>query len=567
MSQTPRNVTSTTRGIIAVAGLVVLASCTSAEDRETSRAAYRDDTVTILDLSDISKPMPFISETTLDGDVVGQMFMGILGARWEDGRLRNTTAEEDALALAKSYEFFGPDSASVRFHLRGDVRWSDGTPLTAHDAVWTIETRGDPRTASPRQEMNQFIESVEAPDDSTLVVHFSRRYPEMLVHVAGPVAPRHVFEGTDLATIRTHPALTNPRDGGLPVSGPYRIGEWLRGQRVTLVPNPEFQPQPRIPRVVFQIIPEETTRLIELQTGNADIMELPFDKLDLVRGSVPDLRFESIEGRVYDYIAYNPLAHPALADPEIRRALGLAIDREGLISALSLDEFGTPAGGPIAPILALVHDPVAEAPLPHDPERAARILDEKGWVPGATGIREKDGRPLRFTLSTNTGNQRRADVAQIVQQAWRGIGVDAQIRTIESNTFFDGLSAARKDFDAAIAGWSVGLFMDMTGLWGAESPFNFVSYDDPETTRLMQDALAQPTEDRAAEYWKAATARIVEAQPYSWLYYMDQVVGVRDRVKGTRIDTLGLLQNLHEWWIEPAGGATEEGATTDMDGG
>ena len=542
--------------------LVVSSACGSDGDRN----AYRDDTVTILSLADISKPMPFLSETVLDGGVVGQMYMSILGGAWEDGRLHALTADQDALVLARAYEFFGPDSTSLRYHLRGDVRWSDGVPLTAHDAVWTLETRADPQVASPRRNFSQYIERVVAEDDSTLVVHFSRRYPEMLAHTGVPVAPRHVFEGSDPANLRSHPALTRPEGGNLVVSGPYMIGEWRRGQRVTLVPNPEFHPQPNIPRVVFQVIPEETTRLIEFQTGNADVLDLPFDKLDLVRQSVPDMRVEVRRGRFYDYIAYNPLGHPALADPQVRRALGLAIDREGMIRALSLDGFAEPAGGPFAPIQTLHYDPVAQAPLPFDPDEAAGILDDRGWLPGPDGIRIKEGRPLRLVLSTNAGNQRRADIAQIVQQAWRRIGVDAQIQTRESNTFFDSLN--RKEFEAAIAGWSIGLFVDMTSLWEGESLFNFTSFDDPEVSRIMQEALNQPTEEEAASYWREAAARIVEAQPYSWLFYMDGLVGVRDRIQDTLIDTLGELQNLHEWRIVPSGGGSESaGGADEVQGG
>lgn len=524
-----------------------------------SDTTYREDTVTILTLADISKPMPFISESVLDGDVVGQMYMAILGSTWEEGQLRYRTADEDVLALAKAYEFFGPDSTSIRYHLRGDVRWSDGHPLTAHDAVWTIETRGDPRTASPRRDFNRFIESVEAEDDSTLVVHFSRRYPEMLPHTAGEIAPRHVFEGFDPTNLRSHPTLNDPEGGRLVVSGPYMLGEWRRGQRVILVANPEFHPQPNIPRVVFQVIPEETTRLIEFQTGNADVLQLPYDKVELVRESVPDMRIEVRRGRLFEYIAYNPNAHPAFADAEIRRALGLAIDREGLLRALSLEGFAEPAGGPFSPIQALHYDPVTQAPLPFDPEAAARILDAKGWIPGPDGIRARDSRALRFILATNAGNQRRADIGQIVQQQWRRIGVDAQLQTRETNTFFDALS--RREFEAAIAGWSIALFVDMTSLWEGDSAFNFTSFDDPEVSRIMHEALAQPTEEEAAQYWREAAARIVEAQPYSFLFYMDALVGVRDRIQGTRIDTLGELQNLHEWRIvsgaagdrEPAG--------------
>jgi peptide/nickel transport system substrate-binding protein len=495
--------------------------------------------------------MPIISETVMDGNVSDMMFLSLLSPRWEDGELLYQTAEESDLALARSYEYFGPDSASIRYHMRGDVRWSDGRPVTAHDAAWTLETQGDPQVASPRFDYNQQIEGIEVEDDSTLVVHFSRRYPEMLFHTAGNVAPSHIFEGSDLSQLRSHPAMNDPAGGNLPASGPYMLQEWIRGQRIVLVPNPEFQPQPNIQRVVFLPIPEQTTRMIELQTGNADMMVLPFDQLGLVREQNPEIRFEVRRRRFYDYIAYNPNAHPFLADEEIRRALGLAIDRPALIAALQIQDYAEPAGGPYSPVLRLLHDPVAHAPLPFDTAEAKRILDAKGWVPGADGIRVRNGVRFSFTLGTNAGNQRRADASQIIQQAWRRIGVDVVLQTLESNTFFDRLT--QRDFESALAGWSVGLSADLSGLWTGDSPFNYTSFQNDRVDELVATALSQPTEEVAAPFWREAAAIIISEQPYSWLYYMDEVWGVNDRIRNTRIDTLGTFQNIHEWTIVSSG--------------
>jgi peptide/nickel transport system substrate-binding protein len=508
-------------------------------------------TVRIVELADISKPMPLITETSLDNEITSTLYMTLLAPRWEDGVLLYLTADQDVTALARSYEFFGPDSASLRYHMRSDVRWSDGKPVTAHDAAWTIETRGDPRTASPRLAYNENIRSVEVENDSTLVVHFTRRYPEVFFHTAGWVAPRHLYEGTDHAELRSHPALNNPGGGALVVSGPYMIGEWLQGQRLVLVPNPEFRPQPYIQRVIFIPITEEATRIIEFQTGNVDVMyPLPFNRIADVQQAVPDARIEARKRRFYDYIGYNPRAHPALADAEIRRALGLAIDKPALIAALQLTEYAEPAGGPYAPIFKLLYDPQAQAPLPFDTAEANRILDRKGWTRGPDGMRSKDGRPFSFTLSTNAGNQRRADIMQIVQQQWRLIGVDAELSTLETNTFFDRLS--NKDFEAAVAGWGVGLAADLSGLWTGEGPFNQTSFNNPEVNRLIETALAEPTEELAAPHWRQAAALIVAEQPYTWLFYMDQLAIVRDYIKNTRIDTLGTYQNIHEWWIPAA---------------
>jgi peptide/nickel transport system substrate-binding protein len=506
-------------------------------------------TVTIVELADISKPMPIIAETSLDNGVTSIMYRSLLESIWEDGELKFVTTDRNPKALARSYEFFGPDSASLRYRMRSDAKWSDGKPITAHDAKWTLETTGNPKVASARQDYTRQIRAMEVEDDTTFVIHFKRRYPEMFFHSNGVgVVPRHVYEGSDLAQIRSHRAVTEPAGGNLVVSGPYMISEWQRGQRLVLVPNPQYQPQPMIQQVVFLTIPEETTRMIELQTGKVDVMpQLPFDKLALVKQSSPNIRLETRKRRFYDYIAYNPRAHPAFADRDVRRALGLAIDVNALLRALNVAEYAEPAGGPYAPIFKLLYDKQAHAPLGFDTVKANQLFDSKGWRRGPDGIRVRDGRKLSFTLTTNAGNQRRADVAQMVQQQWRRVGVDARIQTIETNTFYDRMG--KRTFEASIAGWGVGLSADIIDTWKGPGPFNSTSFNNAEVYRLFDQAEAQPTEETAAPYWRQAASLVVAEQPYTWLYYLDEVVGVRDRVKNTRIDTLGTYQNIEEWWI------------------
>jgi peptide/nickel transport system substrate-binding protein len=534
-----------------LAGLAVLTGCPGERAERVPAEAQRGGTVIVVEGADMDKPMPLISESSLDNQLQGLIYRPLLQGWWEDGELHYLTYDQNPMALARSYEFFGPDSASLRYRLVSDARWSDGQPITADDVVWTLTMQGDERVASPRQDFNRQIREVVAEDDSTVVVHFQRRYPEMFFHSAGTIAPRHVYVDADPAQLRSHPAVTDPAGGRMVVSGPYMIGQWVRGQRVTLVPNPQWEPQSLLERVVFRVIPEQTTRMIELQTGNVDIMgPIPFEQLDLIRRQ-NHLRVETREKRFYDYIGYNPRAHDFFADRDIRRALGLAIDHEGLIRALQMEDYAIPAGGPYAPIFRRLYDPEAHAPLPHDPEQARQILAAKGWEPGPDGILRKDGRPFRFTLTTNAGNQRRADVAQIVQQQWRRLGVDARIQIIEFNTFVE--RQRTRDFEAAVAGWGVGLSPDLQDIWGdPDLPFNSVSYDNPQVRQLIQQATAQPTQEAAAPYWRQAAALIVADQPYTWLYYFDEPVGINERVRGTVINTLSAYQNMWEWWVTDA---------------
>ncbi|MEX1212338.1 MAG: ABC transporter substrate-binding protein [Balneolaceae bacterium] len=518
--------------------LIVATACSSSE------SPGRTGSVVVVELADMEKPMPLISESSLDNELQGIMYRSLLSAAWIDGELVYQTAEESPMALARAWEYAGEDSSAIRYHLVADAVWSDGMPVTAHDAKWTLETQGDPRTASPRQDYNRQIDEVVAENDTTLLVQFHRAYPEMLFHSAGSVAPRHLYEETSPDQLRSHPALLDPAEH-LVVSGPYRIANWRRGERVILEPNPRFHPRPKIGRLIFRIIPEQTTRLIEFQTGNVDMVSLPFDRVEEIE-QAPHLRIETREKRFYDYVSYNPRAHDFLAEPEIRRALGLAIDHEGLLASLSMERYAVPAGGPYPPIFRDLYDPEAHAPLPYDPDQAREILDSHGWMPGGDGIRTRDGERLAFTLATNAGNQRRADIAEMVQQQWRQIGMDVDIRIVESNTFFEQLT--QRDFEAAIAGWGVGLSPDIQSVWGDPAlPFNYVSYDNPQARELMEQALSQRTEEEAADYWRQAASLIIEDQPYTWLYYFDGLVGVNNRLRGTTINTLGTYQRIWEW--------------------
>jgi peptide/nickel transport system substrate-binding protein len=280
-----------------------------------------------------------------------------------------------------------------------------------------------------------------------------------------------------------------------------------------------------------------------------DVMQnVTFDQIPNLRAQAPHVRFETEEKRFYDYVAYNPGGFDAFADPEIRRALGLAIDVPTMLQVLGAEKYAVPAGGPYSPIFRDLHDPRTAAPLGHDPERARQILESKGWRDtDGDGIRDKNGEPFRFTLITNSGNQRRADATQFIQQQWREIGVDAQLRQAELNTFMKALMEG--EYQAALGGWQVGLSADITQLWAEDSPYNITRYRNPEVTALFKKAQQQPTAEAAAPYWRQAAARMAQDQPYTWLYYMDAVDGVNQRVRDMRVNSYGYWLNTWEWWV------------------
>ncbi|HEX2203564.1 MAG TPA: ABC transporter substrate-binding protein, partial [Longimicrobium sp.] len=526
-------------------------------------------TIVTAELADMNRPHPVLAAGDRDNDLVDVLYMGLTRSVWREGRLVYLTSNDSPMALAWHYEYFGPDSASIRYRMRSGLRWSDGRPITAGDVVWTFRALADPAAASPRQADVALIDSVVAENDSTVVFHFERRYPEMLFASSIPVAPRHPYEGAGMAGLATHPVFGDPTK--LVVSGPFRIGAYSAGRELVLVPNPHAPVRPRLERIVSRVIPETTTRMVELRTGNVDLVKsVPFDQIAALRQRAPNLRFASLGKRYWEFVAYNPLRGEPFDDPELRRALGMAVDVPGIVRALEMEDYAEPAAGPYSPLFADLQDP-ALRPLPHDPEGARRILEAKGWRDAdGDGVREKEGKPLRFTLLTNSGNARRADVSVILQQQWKAVGADVRLQQLEFNAFQERMYG--KDFEALLGSWGVPLSPDITPQWLPGETFNIVSFRDPETERLFAEAQAQPTAERANPLWKRAAERIVAVQPYTWLYYYDIVVGLSPRLRGARIDAYGAYQNTWEWWIprelqgQPTGAAPVRAEAEDDTG-
>jgi len=204
-------------------------------------------------------------------------------------------------------------------------------------------------------------------------------------------------------------------------------------------------------------------------------------------------------------------------------------------------------------------------PLPYDTAQARRLLDAAGWRDtDGDGIREKDGRPFRFNLMTNIGNQRRADVSQILQRMWREVGVDARLQSMELGTVNDR-QFRQHDFDVVLGSWGVELSGALAALFAPDANLNFVAFQDAETGRLIEQAEAQPTLAAAAPAWRAAAERIVQLQPYTWLYYYGPVTGRSARLRGVRVDAYGAYQNTWQWWVADgaAAGAADDTATRD----
>jgi peptide/nickel transport system substrate-binding protein len=499
--------------------------------------------------SDVSTFLPILRNTALDGEINAQLYLSLLSARWGDGALEYVV---DDLSLAEAWDC-NADSTTLTFALREDAVWSDGHLIDAGDVVFTYTTLRDPAIASPYADTWQYLDSVVAVGDREVVFHFRRRYPGMLFDTQIGIVPAHVF-GSALeggSGLARHPALTNP-GRRLVVSGPYRVAEWRREDRLVLETNPEvFTGRPQTETVVFRVIPDITTRWAELEAGAIDALE--------VSGPITASRAQSIaaderwrtmaaEDRYYDYIAWNGARFEPFGQSAIREALSLAIDRGAILDGLGIGDYARPAAGPYPPIFRDVADEEL-VPDPYLPDSARALLAAAGWSDhDGNGVLDRDGQPFRFTLLTQAGNRRRLSAAAIVQSQYARIGLDMRIRQLEFNALLD-VVFERRDFQAVMLGWQIPLEHDyLVGhFWPADHPINMTGYVSPALDSLIPLAEGAPNSPLATPHWRAAARVIARDRPFAFLWYFDDVMIYNRRIANVQVDTYGLFQNLHQW--------------------
>ncbi len=480
--------------------------------------------------------------------------------------------------LADSWEF-SEDGTQIEMKLRDDLEWADGKPITAHDVAFTYELIRDPNVASPRLTYTEYMaaDSPQVVSDFKLLWTFTRAYDQitMTAHTGMAPVPKHRLTDADRSTLRGHPLVREPL-----FSGPFKIDQWLPNEKIVLVPNEKFtgpeHMKARLKRVILKILPEYATRLVELENGSTDVMEaILVADADRLRREHPEIELYRRGWRSMDYVAWNHFdpvdykakkahprndqdwkpvkPHPVFRDNALRRALAKAVNVDKLIADLLTSETGEVYArrsvSTITPALCNVHDNDIQ-PIGFDPQAAKAELEAAGWVDtNGDGYREKDGEPLAWTLMTNSGNARRAKGAIIIQALLKDIGARIEIETVESNTFFERLR--KKDYESALSGWSAGLFVDMSTMWksGEAYEFNFPSYTNPEVDALIDQALAEPDPAKNSLLWKQVQAQIYEDQPYMFLYWMDEIVGVNSRFKDAKVDILSPFHELSTWWV------------------
>jgi len=417
------------------------------------------------------------------------------------------------------------DGLTYTLHIRPGVTWSDGQPLTADDARFTLDTVRDPNIPTVYRSRLDAVESIKAVDASTLRIALKQPFCPFLSNALQiPIVPKHLLAGSrDLNTdqFNTHPVG----------SGPFTFKEWQNNDHLTLAANPSYWAgRPKIDQWVRKVVKDDTVIVQQLKTSEVDYASVQPEALDDLRAQ-SFLSVMSFAGPVTGVIAYN-LDRPLFQDVRVRQALTLALDRAGIIKSVLFGE-GDALNSPIVPA-SWAHNTALPA-FAYDPARARQQLLDAGWTPGSDGVLEKDGARFEFTLLTNTGNKVREAVSTIAQDQWSKVGVRVHTQFSEFGAFTTRYQQAH-DFDAVLTGGVAPTDPDLTTAWSSKefpSGGNYVHYANPDVDALIDKARTVRGCDQSTRksMYDRAQALIADDQPMSFLYVFHTSLAANKRIR------------------------------------
>ena len=399
----------------------------------------------------------------------------------------------------------------IRFTLRKDVRWHDGAFFTSADVAFTYHAIMDARVASPSSSDFELVSALETPNPYSVVVRYKKPFSPALLSWMQSILPAHLLEKVEPAKwaqiYNRHPIGT----------GPFKFGNWKTNEYIRLVKNPDyFRGSPWLDSVVFRVLPDPLTLQLAFQTKQVDFWAVePW----AVKGVENDKRFDlfSSAGNMYNYIGWN-LERVMFQDLRVRKALAEAVNIPQMIKYILYGR-GIQSTGIFTPKMWFF-DPKIQ-PLPYDPKAAAALLDQAGWKVGTDGIRMKDGKRLSFTLLANNGNEVRRDIATLVQDDLKKIGVEVKVEIYEWSVLLKRF-VNKGEFDAIVLGWGLGNDFDQYAIWHSSKThpeeLNFVHYKNPEVDHLLTDIRQEYSRPEILRLAAKLQQTIYADQPYIFLF-------------------------------------------------
>jgi peptide/nickel transport system substrate-binding protein len=492
----------------------------------------------------IARPVDAVSlephfETTAPGAWVYQLILEPLVELGPDMKVRPK--------LASAWRAMGADR--IRFTLRRDVKFHDGTPFNAQAVKFTFDRAFDARTPGRWASLAGPIKGAEVVDDHTVDLVAREPYAPLLYSAAmlyaGIVSP---------TAVQRMGAEFSRRPVG---TGLFKFEEWRTNDRITVTRNDDYWgTKANLDRIVFRVMPEESARMIALRTGEVDMVLVPAPAQLAAFGRDANFTVAQSTGLRVVFIGMN-LTRPPLSDVRVRRALVMAGNRKSVLDNI-LEGAGAPADGILAPGVFGYKDLDLQSRYPFDPQRARTLLQEAGFRPGPDGIMQRDGIPLVLTLISARGRYfKDAEISEAYQAQLRQIGVRLEISFLEWATVFTTVTAATLDYHMFTLGWvtttgdadySLGPLFRST----ATPPrgWNIWRYANAEFDRVIDQARTTQNQREREELYARAQDLIARDIMFVPFYVTKEIAVMRSYVKNFVPHPVEYNQGFHYIWLQ-----------------
>ena len=436
--------------------------------------------------------------------------------------------------LAESWEA-SEDGLTWTFTLRDGVTFHNGDALTASDVAFSINRIKDPEIASPRSGDFAVVESVEAPDDSTVVITLSEPFSPLLSKLAQSL---NVIVSEAVAT---EGDLNETVVG----TGPFTFVEYLPQTRLVLEKNPDFwgtdedgNALPYLDGITFQFYPEPAARTTAVQTGNVDWIEyVPAADVEILEA---DPNVEVVGGLSANFRSlYLNASREPFDNALVRQALAYAIDKQAIVDIALFGAGGVVATGTTIPAGNFYEAASSPYQTP-DVEQARALLEEAGYADGFT-----------FDLYVTSTYDFLRTPAEIIQANLAEIGVTANIVAEDWSIYLP--TVQEHNFDATILGESGQSDPDdfLYDVFHTDGGGNFGEYANPELDALLEEGRrVSSQEERGAVYQEAQTL-ILEEAPHVFLFHSAQYEALQTNVQGFEHFPNTSYLGLRTTWLEP----------------
>lgn len=446
-----------------------------------------------------------------------------------------------------------PDGGmTVTMHIKPNVTWSDGTPVTCDDVAFNWRTTLDDRWQIVSRKGWELISAVNCPDRQTAVFVFSERYAPYLGLVSAAPLPKHVLDGKD---------FNKYFNEAVPISsGPFLFDHWDRAVEVVLKRNPKYwdagaNDRPWLDTIRYVFVADTNTLKIQLRTGEVDVIAPPPDStLKEELESFPRGGFQIEPGVYWEHIAFNNAKAPT-NDLNVRMAIAYAIDRDEITDVV-LKKQVKRLDSTLLPAKKEFYIP-AWGKVTYDQDKVASYLEKAGYQRSGAYY-EKDGKPLKVEFKSTAGNNLRLKVAQLLQQKLKKNGIMMTITLEPPNVFF-GQSTIQGNYNMGLWAWSSGIDPSQETMFSCDqipseaneySGQNNYRYCNEELSALIKQANVTTSATARADITHRIQTIMAADMPLLPLFQRPETLAYTDRSLGMDNNPLGgLVWNAADWAV------------------